>query len=170
LKPVAAALDPAGNADQSPNRKEDDMFGTLTNFETLFDELRRLEQGMGDLFGRGNTPAGIRSVARGTFPAANVGATDQEVQVYLFAPGLDARTLQVTIQQNLLLVSGARKLPVSETATYYRQERFDGEFRRVVTLPDDVDAERVDARYRDGVLQVSVKRREAARPRQIEVK
>lgn len=146
------------------------MFGTVTNFETLFDELRRLEQGMGDLFGRWSAPAGIRSVARGTFPAANVGATDQEVQVYLFAPGLDPKTLQVTIQQNLLLVSGARKLPVNAKATYYRQERFDGDFRRVVTLPDDVDAERVDASYRDGVLQVGVKRREAAKPRQIEIK
>lgn len=146
------------------------MFGTMTNFETLFDELRRLEQGMGDLFGRWSAPAGIRSVARGTFPAANVGATDQEVQVYLFAPGLDPKTLQVTIQQNLLLVSGARKLPVNAKATYYRQERFDGDFRRVVTLPDDVDAERVDASYRDGVLQVGVKRREAAKPRQIEIK
>ena len=146
------------------------MFGTLTNFEYLFDELRRMEQGLDEMFGRGAAPAGIRSVSRGTFPAANVGATDQEVQVYLFAPGVDAKTLQVTIQQNLLLVSGERNLPVKEKATYYRQERFDGGFRRVVTLPEDVDAGRVEATYRDGVQQISVKRREAAKPRQIEIK
>jgi HSP20 family protein len=146
------------------------MFGTLTNFEYLFDELRRMEQGLDQMFGRGAAPAGIRSVSRGTFPAANVGVTDQEVQVYLFAPGIDAKTLQVTIQQNLLLVSGERTLPVKEKATYYRQERFDGGFRRVVTLPEDVDAGRVDATYRDGVLQISVKRLEAAKPRQIEIK
>jgi len=146
------------------------MFGTLTNFEYLFDELRRMEQGLDEMFGRGAAPAGIRAVSRGTFPAANVGVTDQEVQVYLFAPGIDAKTLQVTIQQNLLLVSGERTLPVKEKATYYRQERFDGGFRRVVTLPEDVDAGRVDATYRDGVLQISVKRLEAAKPRQIEIK
>jgi len=146
------------------------MFGTLTNFEYLFDELRRMEQGMDEMFGRGTAPAGIRSVSRGAFPAANVGATDQEVQVYLFAPGVDAKTLQVTIQHNLLLVSGERNLPVKEKATYYRQERFDGGFRRVITLPEDVDAGRVDAAYRDGVLQIRVQRHETAKPRQIEIK
>lgn len=145
------------------------MFGTLTSFESLFDELRRIEQNMDGLFARGGGPAGIRSVARGTFPAANVGATDEEVQVYLFAPGIDPKSLQITIQQNLLLVAGERKVPVAEKATYYRQERFEGGFRRVVTLPDDVDPERVEAHYRDGVVQIGVKRREAARPRQIQI-
>ena len=56
-----------------------------------------------------------------------------------------------------------------EAADYYRRERFEGEFRRVVTLPDDVDPERVEAKYRDGVLQITVQRRESARPRQITV-
>ena len=45
----------------------------------------------------------------------------------------------------------------------------DGEFRRVITLPDDVDPDRVEAKYRDGVLQITVQRREAVRPRQITV-
>ena len=65
--------------------------------------------------------------------------------------------------------SGSRKLEVDETADYYRRERFDGDFRRVITLPDDVDPERVDAKYRDGVLQITIQRREAAQPRQITV-
>ncbi|HEY3583541.1 MAG TPA: Hsp20/alpha crystallin family protein, partial [Casimicrobiaceae bacterium] len=54
-------------------------------------------------------------------------------------------------------------------ADYYRKERYDGEFRRVITLPDDVDSDRVQASYRDGVLQITVQRREASRPRQISV-
>jgi len=69
-----------------------------------------------------------------------------------------------------LTVSGERQAPVKEEANYYRKERFDGPFRRLITLPDDVDPEQVDARYRDGVLEIHVKRREAKRPRQIEVK
>ena len=146
------------------------MFTPLTTFENLFDELRRVEQGMDDWFGRWSVPAGIRSVARGTFPAVNVGATDKEVQVYLFAPGLDAKSFQVSIQQNLLQVSGERKLQHNDRATYFRQERYDGEFRRVITLPDDVDPDKVEASYRDGVLQITVRRREAARPRRIEIK
>lgn len=145
------------------------MFGSLTNYESIFDELRRMEREMDELFGRWDLPAGIRSVSRGTFPPTNVGATPNAVNVYLFAPGLDPKKLDISIQQNLLTVSGERSAPVDEKATYYRKERFDGEFRRVVTLPDDVDPDRVEAKYRDGVLQISVQRKETARPRQIQV-
>jgi HSP20 family protein len=146
-----------------------DMFGYLTTFENLFDELRRVEQGIDQVFGPSTRPAGIRSVSRGTFPPINVGVTENEVRVYLFAPGLDAKSFNISIQQNLLLASGARQLPISEKATYFRQERFEGEFRRVVTLPEDIDPERVEAKYRDGVLQISLRRRETAKPRQIQV-
>ena len=148
------------------------MFGSVMNsFDSnLFDDFRRLESEMDGLFGSTAWPAGIRAVRRGTFPPINVGATPDQVDVYLFAAGLDPRDIDLSIQQNLLTVSGGRKLQANEDAEYYRRERFDGEFRRVVTLPDDVDPERVEARYRDGVLQISVQRRESARPRQIEVK
>ena len=147
------------------------MFGSLWgSFDTsLFDEFRRLEGEMDQLFGRGSLPAGIRAMRRGTFPPINVGATPERVDVYLFAAGLDPKSLDISIQQNLLAVSGDRKVPVDEADDYYRQERFDGEFRRVITLPDDVDPDRVDAKYRDGVLQITVQRRERARPRQITV-
>ncbi|HUL92143.1 MAG TPA: Hsp20/alpha crystallin family protein [Burkholderiales bacterium] len=145
------------------------MYGSLfSSFDTnLFDEFRRLESDMDQLFGR--WPAGIRAVRRGTFPPINVGSTPDRVDVYLFAAGLDPKTLDLSMQQNLLSVSGSRKVEVSEEADYYRRERFDGDFRRVITLPDDVDPDRVDAKYRDGVLQITVQRRESARPRQITV-
>lgn len=148
------------------------MFGNLfSNFDrNLFDQFRRLESDMDQLFGRSTWPAGIRAVRRGTFPPLNVGATADRVDVYLFAAGLDPKSLDISIQQNLLAVSGSRKVPVNESADYYRQERYDGDFRRVITLPDDVDPDRVDAKYRDGVLQITVQRRESARPRQIQVK
>ena len=89
--------------------------------------------------------------------------------MYLFAANLDPKSLDLTIQQNLLAVSGVRKVEVNEKADYYRRERFDGEFRRVLTLPDDVDPERVEAKYRDGVLHITIQRHESARPRQITV-
>ena len=147
------------------------MFANMTNFGgSLFDDFRRLEEEMDQLYGRWPLPAGIRSVARGTYPPLNVGATPELVDVYLFAAGLDPKTLDISIQQNLLMVSGERKAPKKEGSNYYRKERFDGNFRRLITLPDDVDPDQVDAQYRDGVLQICMKRREATRPRQIEVK
>ena len=148
------------------------MFESLfTSFDTsgLLDEFRRLENQMDQLFGYSPWAAGLRTVQRGTFPPLNVGATPDRVDVYLFAANLDPKSLDLSIQQNLLAVSGSRKVEVKENADYYRRERFDGDFRRVVTLPDDVDPERVEAKYRDGVLQITIQRRESARPRQITV-
>ena len=54
-------------------------------------------------------------------------------------------------------------------STWYLRERFEGDFRRVVTLPEDVDPDQVMASYRDGVLHLAIKRRAAVRPRQISV-
>ena len=146
------------------------MFGSLSNFEGgLFDEFRRMEREIDELFGSGPWPAGIRSVVRGTYPPINVGSTPDQVDIYLFTAGFDPKSLDITIHQNLLTVSGERRLITEERADYYRKERFDGEFRRVLNLPEDVDPDKVDAKYQDGVLHITIKRRESAKPRQIEV-
>lgn len=144
-----------------------DAFGNSN--DGLFDEFRSIQRQMDQLFGSSRMPSGIRAVARGTYPPVNVGSTLEQVEVYLFAAGLDPKTLEITIQQNLLTVVGERKLIAEDGANYYRKERFDGAFRRVVTLPDDVDPDHVEANYRHGVLHITIQRRESARPRQIEV-
>jgi len=134
----------------------------------LFQEFRRLEQEMDELLGRWSWPLGIRSTARGTWPPMNVGVTPGNVEVYLFAPGLDPKSIDISVQQNLLTVSGERKVPRGDEVSY-RSERFEGEFRRAISLPEDVDPNRIRARYRDGVLQITAERPEAAKPRQIQV-
>ena len=148
------------------------MFEDLfTSFgpDGIFDEFRRLESQMTQFFGGSSWPAEIRSMQRGTFPPLNIGATAERVDVYVFAAGVDPKSLDLSIQQNMLSIAGTRKVESNESADYYRRERFDGDFRRVISLPDDLDPERVDAKYRDGVLQISIQRRESARPRQITV-
>lgn len=146
------------------------MLGSMNYWNGgLFDEFRRLEREIDQVFGAGGWPSGIRSVTRGTYPPINIGSTPEQVDVYVLAAGLDPKSIDVTIQQNLLTVAGERKLEREEGANYYRRERFEGAFRRVLSLPDDVDPARVEANYRDGVLHITVKRRESARPRQITV-
>jgi HSP20 family protein len=135
----------------------------------LFGDLDRLQREMDTLFDL--TPS-IRGYGRGGYPALNVGATPEAVEIYAFAPGLDPAAIEVHLERGVLTISGERK-PVRPEAdsrsTLHLNERFDGRFRRVISLPDDADSGAVVADYRDGVLHVSVKRREASRPRRIEV-
>ncbi|WP_255210580.1 Hsp20/alpha crystallin family protein [Methylogaea oryzae] len=72
----------------------------------------------------------------------------------------------------MLTIAGERTtdLPPREAkATVHINERFTGRFRRVVSLPDDIDPDGVSAEYRDGVLHISLKRQEAAQPRRIAI-
>lgn len=148
------------------------MFSRLSfSDHSIFSDLQRLEQELDDLTSAGTAWAGgIRSLPPGTFPAVNVGSSDDQVTVYVFAPGVDPKKLDIQLQQNLLSVSGRRDLDSEDRATYYRRERFNGEFRRVLSLPDDVDPDKIDAVYRDGIVQISLRRRESTKPRQIEVR
>jgi HSP20 family protein len=145
------------------------MFGSSLFRGSPFEDLWRLQHELDELFGDGPAAGAIRSLPRGSFPAVNVGQTPEKVDVYLFAPGIDPKSLQVTIQQNLLTISGERRLAADQGATHYRQERFNGSFQRSITLAEDVNPEGVTATYKDGVVRISVARREQARARQIEI-
>jgi HSP20 family protein len=149
------------------------MFQRIPSYQDeLLSQFRRLEQEFDTLLSGGTSWTGsrnIRSFPAGTFPAVNIGATPDTVTVYVFAPGLDPKTLDTSIRQNLLTIAGQREVDVQKDATYYRQERFSGAFRRMVSLPEDVDPERVEAKYVDGIVHVSVGRRASAKPRQIEI-
>ena len=145
------------------------MFSYLTGSNRIHDEFRRLEDELDQLFG--GRPLGIRSVARGSFPPINLGATPEQVDVYVYAAGIDPASCNVTVHNNVLTIEGERKPVVEEpeNARYYRHERFSGGFHRAVTLPEDVDAGKVDAKYRNGVLHITLQRKETSRPRQIQV-
>jgi HSP20 family protein len=136
----------------------------------LFAEMDRLQRELQQSFDNTFSPS-IRGYARG-FPALNVGSTPQSVEVYAFAPGLDPSRIEVNLERDVLTIDGERAgaLPEDDDkATAHINERFEGRFRRVLSLPDDVDPQGVSAAYRDGVLHVSVKRRESAQPKRIEV-
>ena len=145
------------------------MFGQLSGVGSLLDELRRWDADWDDWFAGSPWVSGIRSVRQGTFPPLNVGVNPDGVDVYLFAAGVDPKLFNVSLQQNLLTISGERNNPTESGASYYRRERFGGQFQRVLTLPEDVDPDNVEASYKDGVLHVRIGRHEAAKPRRINV-
>lgn len=135
----------------------------------LFAELDRLQR---DLQQRVDLSPSIRGLGRNGFPTINVGNTPHSVELYAFAPGVDPASLDVQVEKGVLTIAGERKpdAPDPEArATLHIDERFAGRFRRVVSLPEDVDAGAIEARYRDGVLHISIPRQQAAQPRRIEV-
>ena len=109
-------------------------------------------------------------MAAGSYPPINIGSTPKQVDVYVFAAGMDPQKLDVSLEQNLLTISGERVSEPPEGAQIYRHERFSGQFKRVITLPEDIDPDRVSAAYKDGVLHITVQRKEELQPRKIEVK
>jgi HSP20 family protein len=139
---------------------------------SLFGQFERLRRELDDAFGFSGLPSSIRSVAPGTFPAINVGSTATSVEIYAFAPGLDASKIEVTLDRGVLRISGERAsgIPANDPkVSVYTRERGTGNFTRAISLPDDIDPAHINASYRDGVLQVSVARRETAQPKRITV-
>src|SRR6478752_3851261 len=110
----------------------------------MFAEMDRLQREMQQALDLSPT---IRGFGRGGFPALNVGGTPQTVEVYAFAPGLDPDSLDITLDRGLLTIAGRRSSSLPETrrsdpesqSAVHINERFAGEFFRVITLPEDAD-------------------------------
>ncbi|KUZ67598.1 heat-shock protein Hsp20 [Burkholderia ubonensis] len=136
----------------------------------LLSEFDRLQQQMAQLFG--GFPSSIRAGRLGAFPQINIGATDESIEIVAFAPGINATELDVSIDKGLLTISGERKSTQPDTGSdtrTYVQERFIGTFRRVIELPDTADPDKVQARYENGCLSISVGKRESSKPRAITI-
>jgi HSP20 family protein len=147
------------------------MYPSLTTYPgDLFAEFDAMQRQLGRLFGE--WPSSIRAAARGAFPPVNMGTTGEAVEIYAFAPGLDPASIDVSVDKGLLSISGQRASTLpgeAEGIHLFAHERFEGAFKRVVGLPDDVDPARIQATYRNGVLRIAVPKRERTKPRRIEI-
>ena len=86
-------------------------------------------------------------------------------------PGMKPNELSISAVRNRVSLAGKRDIPREhERVSYHRKERAEGSFNRTVTLPMEVDSERVEARYADGILTLTLPKAEEAKPRQIAVR
>lgn len=112
-----------------------------------------------------------RQAPRERVPAADILESASGLTLLLDMPGLDAKAIQVKVENDVLTVQAERKAePRAEGVNVRRQERVFGTFARSFALPDTVDATKVEAKYEHGVLTLTLPRREEAKPRVIEVK
>ncbi len=137
----------------------------------LFDQLASLQRTLSRSLSADGAPGSIRSAATGNAPPVNVGRTASSIEVYAFAPGLDAGTIDVTIERGILRIAGERKAAQhgDGSVQVYANERAQRRFMRALSLPDEADTSKVEAHYRDGVLRVSVALQQAAQPQRITV-
>lgn len=120
-----------------------------------------------DVFDTTRSPATAGAFA----PALDVEETEDGFTLVVELPGVAAEDVDITLEENVLTVSGERSFYADKEADGFRRvERSFGRFHRAVRLPDRVAADRVEAAYKDGLLTITVPKAEEAKPRRIEVK
>jgi HSP20 family protein len=103
----------------------------------------------------------------GVFPPMNVSEDRDHYYVRALIPGIDPAQLNVSVVHQTIAVSGTRQSREEAGASYHRRERAEGTFSRSVTLPAAFDGTRVEAKYVDGVLTLTLPKPEAAKPRRV---
>jgi len=145
-------------------RYEDPELSTWTPFNrlaTLRDEMDRL-------FGL-TTPRDF-GLFNGWSPALDIYQDKDNVVVKVELPGMKKEEISISMHEGMLSISGERKLEEeTKEGETYRRERFYGKFHRTMALPTTVNATKVTAAYKDGVLTVTLPKAEEAKPKQIEV-
>jgi HSP20 family protein len=107
----------------------------------------------------------------GVYPLVNISEDRDHIFVRAELPGIKAADLEITIQDNSLILRGQRQIPTEEKqVNYHRRERESGFFRRVVALPARVQADKVEATCKDGILTIKLAKPEEVKPRKIQVK
>lgn len=128
----------------------------------------RMEQIFGDHLDRGRSEEGLGTGV--WMPAVDIYETKDAVCVRAELPGVDKDAVNVEVKDGVLALRGERKFEKEvKEENYHRVERSYGTFHRSFSLPSSVDGERVTARMKDGVLEVTLPKREEAKPKQIKI-
>lgn len=112
----------------------------------------------------------VRPVKEFFAPDMDVYETDNEVVIEVEIPGIDRKDVKITVEENILKISGEKKVEREQKGkNYYYVERSTGKFERAIRLPDYVDVEKIKAEYKNGVLTIKVPKKEERKKKVIEV-
>ena len=144
------------------------------NFMTVdpFRELLDLQRGINQLFDSSVGRSPNEGVALSTWtPAVDIFEDESSFVIKLELPEVNRDDVKVSLNENTLSISGERKVEnETKRENYHRVERSYGQFYRSFTLPPNVNTEAIGAQFKDGVLRLTLPKREEAKPKQIEVK
>jgi len=141
----------------------------FTRMRSEFAPLMRLQDEMNHLFESvfDDTPA-MRGYGT-RYPGVNLWEDGENAFVEAELPGLSLDDVEVSVTGGEVTISGERQMAAAENAAYRRRERASGRFSRTVTLPWEIDADKVEAGFHDGVLTVKLPKCESCKPRKVKV-
>ncbi len=145
-------------------RPVDQTMDSFREVAELQSEMNRLFSG---LFGRPSNGGMNRD--RAWAPPMDMEETKDELVVTAELPGVEEKAINLSITGDLLTLRGERMAPEPKVEGSYRGERWFGRFERTVTLPFPVQADKVKATYRDGVLTITLPKVEEIKPREIKI-
>lgn len=127
---------------------------------------RRMDRLFQNAFGLERSPWRV-----GVYPLVNISEDRDHVYVRAELPGVKAADLEITVQDNSLILRGQRKIASEEKqVNYHRRERESGFFRRIIALPGRIQPDKVEATSKDGILTIKLAKPEEVKPRKIQVK
>jgi HSP20 family protein len=137
-----------------------------------FRELEDMSNRLNRMFGRSDLGFARDALARTDWaPAVDIVETPEEFQVKTDLPEMNKDDIKVAVEDNTLRISGERKHEKEEKGKkYHRTERYYGTFMRAFTLPENVDASKLDAKFQNGVLTVRVPKTEKVKAKSVDVK
>lgn len=147
------------------------MFGVPTwrsggPFEEM-DRIRRQMDRVLEAFGGEQTAR----ISAGVFPLINLSEDQGNYYIRAELPGIEAEQLDIQATANGLSLSGERMIAQEGNGVkYHRREREGGSFSRMITLPGEIDSDKIDAELVNGILTVKVAKAEAAKPKQIAIR
>ncbi len=145
-----------------PNWLWPDFSSALEEFERARRQMDRLVSAF--------TGSGPSPVVSGVFPPLTVKDDGEKLCVESEVPGIQPEDIEISVHGKTLTLSGERKAEQVENVNYHRRERKWGSFSKAITLPDEVDANGVQAECKDGVLRIVLPRAQHAAPKKIEIK
>src|SRR3989338_455203 len=132
--------------------------------EDIFDEIKRMRKDIDSMFNnffQSSEFKKIKEVSSMRTPPSDVKDTKDSVVINLDMPGVDKKDIQVSVIENRLEVKAQKKRESKiESKGYFKQERSFSGFYRALTLPSDVDAENAKVDYKDGVLKITIPKKE----------
>ncbi len=135
-------------------------------FPNWANELNRVHKELNRMFERQNEQGGWKA-----FPPMNIWQDDNQLVIEAELPGMAMEDLEILIDgENRLTLKGQRQQKQMESGTWHRRERIHGEFRRSIDLPSVIDADRVEATLKHGLLTIVMPKRDEVKPRKIEVR